>query len=236
MLVLLRGHLELFASADQVWPVDFFGDASSREDGSANAIAAHGEVDAGARTATGTDTTGGRGDGAGASAASCSGCGDCVMASTVVSCGEEGDGRQGCVLLQLLVVEDAADPRRKQRVRRRGVCAGGEVGARVRAPEEAGSLVVGPRRLLGGLERAQPHPDLLGGVLDLSHPPPGGPLPDAHELAAAATAFGSHFGLGFLCDWQLVAALLLGMALWLLLELELHWEEEIEGNVSLQVF
>jgi hypothetical protein len=30
--------------------------------------------------------------------------------------------------------------------------------------------------------------------------------------------------------------LLLGMALWLLLELELHWEEEIEGNVSLQVF
>nr|TKW31049.1 hypothetical protein SEVIR_2G079366v2 [Setaria viridis] len=156
------------------------------------------------------------------------------MASTVVSCGEEGDGRQGCVLLQLLVVEDAADPRRKQRVRRRGVCAGGEVGARVRAPEEAGSLVVGPRRLLGGLERAQPHPDLLGGVLDLSHPPPGGPLPDAHELAAAATAFGSHFGLGFLCDWQLVAALLLGMALWLLLELELHWEEEIEGNVSLQ--
>lgn len=157
------------------------------------------------------------------------------MASTVVSCGEEGDSRQGCVLLHLLVVEDATDPRRERRVWRRGVYAGGEVGARVRAPEEAGGLVVCPRCFLRGLKRAEPHPDLLGGVLDLSHPPPGGPLPDAHELAAAST-IGSCFGFGFLCDWQLVAALLLGMALWLLLELELHWEEEIEGNVSLQVF
>jgi len=199
----------------------------SREDGSANAIAAHGEVDAGARTAA----AGGCGDGAGASAASCDGCAD--SASTMVHCREEIDGRRGCVLLQLLVVEDAVDPRRERRVRRRGMRAGGEVGARVRAPKEAGCLVVGPRRFLGGLECAEPHPYLLGGILDLGHPPPRGPLPDAHELAATAATFASYFGagLGLLPDWQLVAALLLGMALWLL-ELELHWEEEIKGQCA----
>lgn len=109
---------------------------------------------------------------------------------------------------------------------------GSEVGARVGTAEETGGLVVGPGSLLGGLERAEPHPDLLGGVLDLGHPPPRWPLPDAHKLAAAATAtaaaaaaLGSRSWLGFLCGgWRLLVAavLLLGMALWWLLEMELH--------------
>lgn len=102
-------------------------------------MAAHGKADAGARTATRTDATGGRGDGAGASGAGCGsgGSGDVACSAMVRCCREEVDGGLGLghrVLLHPLVVEDATDPRRERRVRRRGVHGGGEVGARVGAP------------------------------------------------------------------------------------------------------
>jgi hypothetical protein len=183
--------LEFFASDDDRV-------VSWREDWSANAAAAgHGEGDRRAGTAAA-----GGGDGAGTRAgcnSSSSSCGNGAAMTTV----RRGDGG----FVELLVVEERPDPGRERRVGRRG---GGEVGAGVGAAQEAGGLVVGPRRLLGGLERAEPHPYLVRGVLDLRHPPPGRPLPDAHEPLASGLAAGP------LRDDDLLAAMALR-----LLELDL---------------
>jgi hypothetical protein len=184
------------------------------EDGwSANAAATgHGEVDRRAGAAAWTNAAGGGGGGgAGTRAAGCSSsCGNGGAMTTV----RRGAG--GLLVELLLVVEERPDPGRERRVGRRG---GGEVGARVGAAQEAGGLVVGPRRLLGGLERAEPHPYLVRGVLDLRHPPPGRPLPDAHEPLASGLAAGP------LRDDDLLAAMALR-----LLELDLLllcWELEL---------
>ncbi|MQL99988.1 hypothetical protein Taro_032712 [Colocasia esculenta] len=95
---------------------------------------------------------------------------------------EEEGLEAAMVTLEAAGTNEAADPGGEGGVGGGG--AGDEVGSGVGAAEEACGLVVGPRCLLGRLEGAQPHAYLLGGVLDLRHPPPGGPLPHAHELAA----------------------------------------------------
>ncbi|CAM0906429.1 unnamed protein product [Alopecurus aequalis] len=136
-------------------------------------------------------------------------------------------------LLELLVVEEPPDADSERAVRRD---AGREVGARLGAAEEAGGLVVGARGGVGGLEGAEPHADLLRGVLDLGHPAARRPLADADELAVAAAALlpaprlgrlGCQRRGGFLLLLVLVlvvVAVVLHLDRGLHLEVELHLE------------
>jgi len=99
--------------------------------------------------------------------------------------GRGGSRRGGLGLLDLLVLEQAADADGERAIRGD---AGREVGAGFVASEESGGLVVGLGGGLGGLEGAEPHSDLLRGVLDLGHPAPRRALPDADELAVVIAA------------------------------------------------
>lgn len=94
-----------------------------------------------------------------------------------------GRGRIASAGSLLLEVEKILNPRRERGVRGD---MGDEVCASVGATEEAGGLVVGPGGLLRRLERPQPHPYLLRGVLDLCHPSSRWSLPHTYKLAAAA--------------------------------------------------
>ena len=75
----------------------------------------------------------------------------------------------------------------------------GEVEVGGGAPEAEQRGVVGARGGLGGLEGAEPHPYLVRGVLDLRHPPPRRPLPDAHE--ALPSPLCSRRGADRRCPW-----------------------------------
>lgn len=84
-------------------------------------------------------------------------------------------------LLELMKAEERANSRRESGIGRRAV-GEEEVGAGVGAAEEAGRRVVGAGGLLGRLEGAEPHPDLLGRALYLRDPSPRRALANAHEF------------------------------------------------------
>ena len=148
-------------------------------------------------------------------------------------CGAGGAGRGrggGPGLLELLVVEDSADADGERAVRRD---AWREVGARLGAAEEARGLVVGARGGVSGLEGAEPHADLLRRVLDLRHPPPRRPLPDADELAVARAALLPPPRLRRLRRRRRRRRHLLAVVVAVVLQLE-HWRLHLE--VELHVF
>lgn len=68
--------------------------------------------------------------------------------------------------------EEVSDFRGEGRIGRGVVMRGSEVGTGVGTAKKAGSFVVSTGSLFGSVEGAEPHSDLLSGVLDLSHPFP----------------------------------------------------------------
>ena len=59
-----------------------------------------------------------------------------------------------------------------------------EIGFGVGTTEQVGGLIVGPGCFLRGVESSEPHPDLLGGVLDFRHPFARWALSDSDKFAS----------------------------------------------------